>query len=85
VRLALRALTPVGDRPGDEDLAVREVANLGSRRRHVDCPLGPPYLSFLCPVLSDPFGGSFPGFRIAQPRETGDVAYLQGDGAFGDT
>jgi hypothetical protein len=74
MRFALRTLTPVGDGASDEELALRQLADLGSGCGPGRLALGFPGRPLGGPVPAGALGTSFPGFFLAEPRWTGHVA-----------
>ena len=66
VRLALRALAPVGDRAGHDDLAVRQLPELRCGGSGYGCPLSLPSGTLSGPIAPDTLGSPCPGLRIAQ-------------------
>src|SRR5690349_14072746 len=67
VRLALRALAPVGDRAGHDDLAVCQLSDLGGGVGAYGCSRGLPGATLSGPVAPDTLGCPCPRLRTARP------------------
>lgn len=74
VGLAFGAFAPVGDGSSDEDLAVVEPPDLGSRGRASRLPLGLADGAFGCPVSADALDGPLVTLLVAQSLRAGQVS-----------
>src|ERR1700689_4369248 len=73
VRLVFRAFAPVGDRSGDDDLAVAELADLADGCGTGCLSFGLPDGSFGLPVPADALRGPLAGFLVAEAWRAGQV------------